>query len=42
MRKLVFLGGVLEAECQALLNAYVERHRARPYLFKRRAGGAAD
>lgn len=42
MRKLVLLGGVLENECQALFNAYVERHRARPYLFKQRLGGAGS
>ena len=41
MRKLVLAGGVLEAECQALLDAYVERHPERPYLFKQCAGGAA-
>ena len=33
-RKLVLLGGVLEAECQALLNEYVRRDPRRHYLFK--------
>ncbi|HET7260485.1 MAG TPA: nucleoside deaminase [Casimicrobiaceae bacterium] len=33
-RTLVLLGGVLEAECQALLNEYVRRNARRGYLFK--------
>jgi tRNA(adenine34) deaminase len=33
-RKLVLLGGVLEAECQMLLNEYVRRIGRRGYLFK--------
>lgn len=33
-RKLVLLGGVLEADCQALLNEYVRRSARRRYLFK--------
>lgn len=33
-RRLVLLGGVLEAECQALLNEYVLRTPGRDYLFK--------
>lgn len=41
MRKLILLGGVLDDECQALLNAYVERHPARSYLSRQRAGGTA-
>jgi len=37
-RRLVLIGGVLEAECQALLNAYHERNPIRPYLYKPAAG----
>lgn len=35
----MFLGGLLDGECQAFLNAAVERYPGPPCIFKHRMGG---